>query len=180
MLQLGQASPPPANPLALAYSRGIESAPAESDAMLGEAADTTPSPEVTNSVGDVFEIMAEAGIMPAQPPQQAPRALLGGQQKQKEPAPRLARMQAQMQVAREQSHAVYLTRTEELAYLTNAILAGCSIQARAFTVQEASDAAAAVCNLGLENWPPHWLEAPAHPMPGDFLVGHDLVTVFQV
>lgn len=56
---------------------------------------------------------------------------------------------------------------EELAYLANILVAGCSIQARAFTAQEASDAAAAICNLGLENWPHHW---PCR----------DLMTAFQV
>ena len=62
---------------------------------------------------------------------------------------------------------------------------GCSIQGRPFTPQEASDAALAVCNLGLENWPPHWSTArspssvdPA--LPDDFLISHDLVRVFQV
>jgi hypothetical protein len=65
-------------------------------------------------------------------------------------------------------------------------VAGCSIQARAFTIQEASDAAAAVCNLGLENWPSSWLPAgsgaapAANTLPGNFLFGHDLVSVFQV
>ena len=171
-LQLGHASPPPPNPVVLAYFRGIESAPAESEAT----ADATPDPGVADSVAEVLEVLIEAGIMPAQ----QPRALLGGQQKQEEPAPRLSRMRAQMQVAHERNHAAYSMRTEELAYLTNAIAAGCSIQARPFTVQEASDAAAAVCNLGLENWPVRWLEAPARPMPDDFLVAHDLVTVFQV
>src|SRR5439155_5031265 len=56
---------------------------------------------------------------------------------------------------------------EELAYLSNALIAGCSIQARPFTAQEASDAAAAICNLGLENWPHHWPD-------------RDLITAFQV
>ncbi|MGH9853907.1 MAG: hypothetical protein ACREBD_29030, partial [Blastocatellia bacterium] len=37
-----------------------------------------------------------------------------------------------------------------------------------------------VCNLGLENWPPHWLPANATAPPGSFLVDHDLVSVFQV
>jgi hypothetical protein len=66
-------------------------------------------------------------------------------------------------------------------------MAGCSIQARPFTPQEASDGAVAVCNLGLENWPLHWLPAKARrvaeagmALPDDFLVGHDLVSVFQV
>jgi len=53
-------------------------------------------------------------------------------------------------------------------------MAGCSVQARPFTAQEASDAALAVCNLGLENW------IPETTLPDDFLVGHDLISVFQV
>jgi hypothetical protein len=55
---------------------------------------------------------------------------------------------------------------------------------------EASDAAASVCNLGLENWPRHWLSAEAcrggsvvdagTVLPDGFLVDQDLVGVFQV
>ncbi len=61
-------------------------------------------------------------------------------------------------------------RTQELAYLANAIVAGCSLQARPFTAQEASDAAVATCNLGLENWPPHWLPPASRlALPDDFL-----------
>ena len=67
--------------------------------------------------------------------------------------PRLARIQAHMQFVRDCDHAAYSMRSQELAYLANTIMAGCSIQARPFTAQEASDAAVAVCNLGLENWP---------------------------
>ena len=56
------------------------------------------------------------------------------------------------------------------------------------SAEEAWDAATSVCNLGLENWPPHWLTAQersavAHTgtaLPDEFLLGHDLVTVFQV
>ena len=40
------------------------------------------------------------------------------------------------------------------------------------------EAAVAVCNLGLENWPPLWRSAKS--LPDDFLVNHDLITVFQV
>jgi hypothetical protein len=95
-----------------------------------------------------------------------------------------------MRFARECDHAAYSMRSEELAYLANTIVAGCSIQARPLKLKEASDAAVAVCNLGLENWPPHWLPAEAGrksstieggtALPNDFLVGHDLVSVFQV
>jgi hypothetical protein len=59
-------------------------------------------------------------------------------------------------------------RAEEFAFLANAILAGCSIQARSLTPQEASDAAGAVCNLGLENWPAAW--RGGRVLPDDFLV----------
>jgi hypothetical protein len=40
----------------------------------------------------------------------------------------------------------------EFAWLANAIMAGCSIEARPFTQEEASKAVAAACSLGLENW----------------------------
>ena len=50
----------------------------------------------------------------------------------------------------------YFTRSRELAFLANTLLAGCSVQSRPFTPQEASDAAAGICNLGLEYWPARW------------------------
>lgn len=40
--------------------------------------------------------------------------------------------------------------TEELAYLANVLLSGCSFQSRRFRPTESADAAVAVCNLGLE------------------------------
>jgi hypothetical protein len=60
------------------------------------------------------------------------------------------------------------SRIEEIAYLANTMMAGCSLQGRPFTKQQAKDAAVAVCKLGLEN------------LPGDFLDNHDLVAAFQV
>jgi hypothetical protein len=85
----------------------------------------------------------------------------------------------------------YLTRSRELAFLANTLLAGASVQSRPFTPQEASDAAACICNLGLECWPARWPGAtpPAASSPGEldtgmpanaFLVDHDLVTTFEV
>ncbi len=85
-----------------------------------------------------------------------------------------------MQFVLDCDQAVYSAREKELAYLANTLMAGCSIQARPFSVQEASDAAIAVCNLGLENWPFHWLPANVTALPDSFLVDHDLVSVFQV
>ena len=85
-----------------------------------------------------------------------------------------------MQVVLDHDQAAYSTRTEELAYLANTLMAGCAIKERPFTAQEASDAAVAVCNLGLENWPPHWLPANETSLPVCFLADHDLISVFQV
>src|SRR4051812_859823 len=70
--------------------------------------------------------------------------------------------------------AAYLTRSRELAFLANTLLAGSSVQTRPFTPQEASDAAACICNLGLERW-----LATATP-PDAFLVDYGLVTAFEV
>jgi hypothetical protein len=43
-----------------------------------------------------------------------------------------------------------------LAFLVNVLLSGCAFNGRPFTPREAADAAAATCNLGLENWPDAW------------------------
>ena len=67
---------------------------------------------------------------------------------------------------------------EELAALANALVAGCTIDARPFTPQEASDAVLATCQLGLECWPARWRDGGT--VSDDVLVEHDLVTVFQV
>ena len=85
----------------------------------------------------------------------------------------------------------YLTRSRELAFLANTLLAGSSVQSRPFTPKEASDAAASICNLGLECWPARWPGATADgasspreldmvTLPDAFLVDHDLVTAFEV
>src|SRR5207245_7320492 len=84
----------------------------------------------------------------------------------------------QLQFTLDRNPAAYSMRSQELAYLANTIMAGCSIQGRPFTAQEASDAAMAVCNLALENWPSRWLHEKA--LPDNLLVGRDLVGVFQV
>jgi hypothetical protein len=186
-LPLGHETAPPGNPVARAYFRAVEwtTATDANDGSNRLPATSAPLPAPDGSadgVAAVVNALLDAGIL-AQPPP----ALLGGPEG---PASRFARIQAHIQFARDRDLAAYSMRIEELAYLANTIVAGCSIQARPFTVQEASDAAAAVCNLGLENWPPRWLRAEARrgssavqagtALPDDFLAGHDLVSVFQV
>jgi hypothetical protein len=186
-LRLGPDTPPPANPVARAYFRAIEWATG-ADASSGskrlpEASGAPTAPQSpAEGAAAIIDVLVEAGLLT-----QPPRALLDDPHGQ---AARLARIQTHMQFAREHDDGAYSMRSQELAYLGNAIVAGCSIQGRPFTAQEASDAAVAICNLGLENWPPHWIQAdPSRAsstgeagtaLPDAFLVGHDLVTVFQV
>jgi hypothetical protein len=78
----------------------------------------------------------------------------------------------------------YLERSRELAVLANVLVAGCSVQSRSFTPQEAADAAACICNLGLERW----LGAPVAAIDRDagvanygaLLGDHSLVEAFEV
>jgi hypothetical protein len=131
---------PPQSAIARAYFRDI-STPTDTDA---------PPQLEPGGVAAVVEVLREAGVFTPQP-----RALLG-------PADQTSRL------ALIQAHAAsHPASSEELAYLANAIMAGCSIQGRPFAAREASDGAASICNLGLENWPSHWSDC-------------DLITAFQI
>jgi hypothetical protein len=176
-VRLGPDTAPPESPLARSYFRAMEwtdAADGDTEPSLVPAASgTPPAPDTSqDGISAVVDALLEAGGLP-----QPPRALLEGPRGE---APRLAHLQRHMQFVHDSDRFVYSRRSQELAYLANTIVAGCPIQARPMEPQEASDAAAAVCNLGLENWPPQWLPAEAHALPEDFLVGHDLVCVFQV
>jgi hypothetical protein len=78
--------------------------------------------------------------------------------------------QARELVGRIAADEAAFTRSRQLAFLANVLLAGCSVQSRAFTPQEASDAARAICNLGLERW----------PGPDAVAAQDDLVATFEV
>ena len=147
--------------------------------------------DVPASIEAVIELLTEAGVMP-----ERPRALLEAADSHPQAA-RLARLRRVMEYVRDTHETAYLTRSRELAFLANALLAGCSVQSRPFMPQEASDAAAGICNLGLEHWPAGWPSATSgasspHPHdtatatppdtfpPDSFLIDHDLVTAFEV
>jgi hypothetical protein len=188
-LRLESATMPPANPIARAYFRAIgEPTAADVQSPLknlpagsGGQAAPNPTERIASDVEGLLDVLLDAGILASQP-----RALLAGSQEQ---VPRLGRIQDQMRLVLERDQAAYTQRNEELAFLANTLMGGCSIQARPFTAQEAWDATVAICNLGLENWPPtHSTQARKGPpaveigmaLADDFLVGHDLVSVFQV
>jgi uncharacterized protein DUF6178 len=150
--------PPPRSPIAQASFRAIElAAPAENDPpheSVGTIRESRRDPVAAiepDAMADVVDILRDAGVLTT-----PPRALLESADR---PPARLAWLHAYVESDP--------ASAEELAFLANTLMAGCSLQARIFTAEEASDAAAALCNLGLENWPDHWPH-------------RDLITAFQV
>jgi hypothetical protein len=102
-----------------------------------------------------------------------PRRLLG-------PGPatavdHLSSIRGQLSFVQEHDGGAYERRTEELAYLANVLVAGCSFQSRRFRAVEAADAVLATCNLGLEQRAGSMREA----LPPDLLLARDLVSVFH-
>jgi hypothetical protein len=163
------------DPIVAAYFRAVDEASEPNEtAELRAHAHATDVPEALEAV---LQLLAEAGMTPT-----PPRALLerGDADPQ---AARLTLLRRLMAFARDTHESAYFTRRRELAFLANTLLAGCSVQARPFTPQEASDAAAGICNLGLESWPAQW---PSETWPGassppvSWVVEHDLVTAFEV
>src|SRR6185436_3356622 len=137
---------------------------------------------VPEALEAIVGLLAEAGLVP-----QRPRALLEGARPEQS---RLTRIRPLMEYVREMDDTAYFTRCREMAFLANTLMAGCSVQSRPFTAQEASDAVVGVCNLGLEHWPARWPKAetrdaastadPGATLPDAFLVDHDLVMAFEV
>ena len=164
------------NPIVAAYFRAadgeknLESEIGESGKRLTDdrgngKRETTNVPE---SIEAVMELLAEAGVMP-----ERPRALLEGAGARPRAA-KLTDLRRLMAHVRDSDDTAYFTRSRELAFLANVLLAGCTVQSRPFTPQEASDAAAAICNLGLEHWP------ATDTAPDALLINHDLVAMFEL
>jgi hypothetical protein len=171
---------PSVNPIAAAYFRAANDTVASEGDPAQDLTRRLTAPEAENAAFDaLIDVLATAGLVP-----QRPRALLEGAHPQAE---RLTRIRALMEYLRDRDDVRYLVRSQELAFLANALMAGCSVQSRSFTPQEASDAAASVCNLGLEHWTAQWSGGRAVPsadvevaLPDTFLMAHDLVSVFEV
>ena len=157
------------NPIVTAYFRAADEA---LESTTSPSANVhVDAPNARESIVAVMELLTEAGTMPTRP-----RALLDAADADPQSA-RLTRVRRLMAYVRDTDDTAYLTRSRELAFLANVLLAGCSVQSRPFTPQEASDAAASICNLGLEYWP----ATPTDKFPPDsFLIDHDLVTAFEV
>ncbi|HTU99435.1 MAG TPA: DUF6178 family protein, partial [Luteitalea sp.] len=173
----GPSSPNAArNPIVAAYFRALDDAPAATSDRADTAA-LVSSPEPTASgrtgehartddasIADVMTLLWEAGVLP-----QPPRGRLtgGAAEMDSDGTTTLRRL---MGHAQDVDMTAWLARTREIAFLANVLMAGCSVQSRAFTSDEAAAAAAAVCNLGLEL---------AGSVPDGFLVRQDLMGVFE-
>jgi hypothetical protein len=192
------------NPIVTAYFRAADQAPESSNETARSQEGERESPashsndvhahatDVRESLEAVMAPLTEAGVMPERPHALLETAAADPQ------AARLTRLRRLMAYARDTHETAYVTRGRELAFLANTLLAGCSVQSRPFTPQEASDAAAGICNLGLEYWPARWPSATSpgatspHPHdtatatspdtlpPDSLLIDQDLVTAFEV
>jgi hypothetical protein len=163
LVRLDDVDAPRRNPIASAYLRVASGAEAESD-DASQPQGVGPSEAPASEVAAFVEVLRDAGLLPDQP-----RGLLAAGHAQ---APPLQRIQQQLEFVRANDDEAYSLRTQELTFLANILVAGCSVQSRPFTTREAFDAAVAICNLGLENWP--------HVSEEGYLAGHDLTYVFQV
>ncbi len=165
-------------------ARGFSTA-ADARAFLAIA--RRPRPRIgANPIAAAWFRQAHSGE-PARPPMGLPRALLRGDPPAAElllPEPPRALLGAGsasdggssglrplMEYLLERLPDVGLRRGQELAFLANTLVAGCRLQSRSFTPAEASRAVVATCNLGLVR--------QASPPAVDYLVGHDLVALFE-
>ena len=142
---------PPPSPIARAYFQAIDAARADDDVDAQETTAEVASPLEPGDADGAIEVLRAAGVLASEP-----RALLGAGD-----GDRLRLSAIHQHVAAHPASA------EELAYLANTIMAGCAIQDRPFTEREAADAVVSICNLGLENWPAHWIV-------------RDLIAAFQI
>ncbi len=172
----GDGTPSP-NPITAAYFRSFDGATrSTADPVSGPAPRALETSSAASETFDAMaDLLAEAGVVMPQP-----RLLLEGGDPRE---PRLAHIRLLMSYVRDHDDAAYFARSGELAFLANTLVAGCSIQSRPFTPQEALDAAVGICNLGLEQWPARWPAAGTHDattLPEAYLASHDLVTAFEV
>ena len=117
--------------------------------------------ESRESLEALDALLEDAGLLTGRP-----RGLLPASQ---DDSTRPARMEALLRHLADCDEIALAARSRELAFLANVLAAGCPVQARAFTTQEASEAAIAICNLGLEHW----------PVPDSFLADNDLIAPFE-
>jgi len=167
--RLGFLSPEQARAfLASARSLSLTSESPRQDPLFAEHArsQTTGDQAVETPVATAraIEVFRDAGALP-----NAPRPLLVG--KTDEASHSNGSLHQYLRHVAENTPHELPSRNHELAFLSNALLTGSSVRSRGFTRQEAVDAVAATCNLGLECWPPQWPASSTSDLIGVFRVG---------
>lgn len=166
---------PARDPVTHAYFRDADARTAASERDATESPQHNRVEPALNAADEamsaIVDLLHESGVIP-----RAARRLFEAPQQTN--IERLARIRAQLDSVHDRDLDAYAMRNAELAYLANIITEGTTIQSRAVHPEEASEAALAVCNLGLENWPARWTSVDA--IPEALLAHHDLVTMFRV
>lgn len=128
------------DPITRAHFRAAQIRPVKQGPSSARAPGSSPAePQLPR----LLEVLRAADVFPDE---KRPKALGAGAPGKTELL--LARA---MRTVRERDGALYDTRAMELAYLANALLSGCGVQARSLRPVEAAEAALAVCNLGAEH-----------------------------
>ena len=174
--------PPRWDPVTAGYFRDLDhrakTAGGASNRRATATAGDDAQPRATEQeVAEFLSTLQQGGVRVVKEPR--PRLLLKGEAAGPD---RLARIRSHLAFAHEKDPAAYTRRTEELNYLANVLMAGCSFQARRFRAGEAADAALAVCNLGLEDWRSSGAATAAtanRKLPPGLLLEQDLVGVFR-
>lgn len=154
------------NGIAAAYFRELDAeiAPTALSSRPDEDAErSSPDPDVASSMNAVIDLLTESGIISTRP-----RALLGPSGND---VARVIPLEPLLEYVHDTDEMKYFARNREFAFLANALVAGCSVYSRPLTAQEAWTAAAGICNIGLE--------AHSTTLPDDFLVNHDVLSVFE-
>lgn len=143
------------------------------------SAQITSEKELAQSLTYVVHVLDVEGLSSAWP-----RALLTSGASAHETTPqRYQCVRSRMEHVFGTDRALFERRHLELTFLANAVACGCPVHQRTLTPAEATEAATAVCNLGLEGWPRHWVRhsetADVHP-PVDVLEETTLIAAFQV
>jgi Family of unknown function (DUF6178) len=171
----GEGKPSRRDPVTAGYFRELEHRAKARGDVQGSRADTRRIEDLRTSpterrVADFLSTLRESGVIE----KPRPPLLLEGSAGSGE---RLSTIRSQLRLVQERDGAAYARRTEELAYLANVLIAGCSFASRRFRALEAADAVLATCNLGLRNW--RRPGAAVAALPPELLLHQDLVNVFR-
>jgi uncharacterized protein DUF6178 len=154
--------PPQDDPVFAAHERSLDATAEPREDLTRRQADSGAA-DTPAALASVIDVLREGGLLP-----DSPRALLSSGRA--EPSSIHAALNGYLQHCAADD-ALWMMRHRELAFLANALMAGCSIQGRQFTHREAGDAVAATCNLGLEYWPAQWPASTTATLVAIFQVG---------